>query len=1534
MKYVGKVGVKVVPDTKPFDAAMRRIESQKHDAVVEITGEFRDLIAKHKMVKDLLDGENVEIEIKAKQDELNEARRLIEDLEAEQLDLKVKYDVDRSALDEVSKQLAAQELKASGPRNDVKLAKLREEYDRLAAAAEKSGEAFRKGSQEIGTHLDLAKKSARELQVELVNLGDRRGLKTKAIEEYTTGLNRARRESDRLSESLAGMRAPDTITGELAATRREAELAADRVEALSAAVDKAKRQKKAYKGLQADLKEARIDAEAASKSVAALNKELSGRRRLEIDVDRANNELIRIQHLLDQLNSKDQKVVIDVLLGDAERKLNDALEKKRRLVEDRSVEIKANIDDAEDKIRRLRTELRKTSNEDARATLKLDLDAARRELAQFKIQLRNVDATARLDLDVAAFETKVKRLTEAKEMTVNADLDAAAARIKLATLTRDRFVNLFVRVSGVSQAAAALKGLSGINMLERFRNKLYSVASGLDTTILKMTMFGSAVGTLASTLLAAIPGVVNFAYGLAKIAPAALAVPAIFASLGVGVGVLTAAFRKLSESSVSAAQQFYSTWTGVKDRLDAMKPMIQEAFFTKQTSSALQNLADVVLPQLERGVIRVGKLMGEVFTSGMETLTEALDGGKLDKFFDNMTDMIERSKDGLDGFVRGLTNLALIGSNFFPDMGDWVRDVGTRFGDWASDTEKVTRRIEVAREQFGYLARGSKDFIGVLDALMLATTNTSAGFDGFANAMKSLRTFVEHPAIQVGLRNMFRGASDGVKSIFTKINEVPHLFGAAMTTLGTLLYGLSQIFGDIILGFTTALASPAAFAGLEELMRVLREGVQSIDWVGVGSAIGAIGFAISAMVPYIVEIVNILIGWLPTIFTTIGFVASGLMSVVAALLPIAPAILGIIAAALLMGKIYAIADSIRKGMELVRVAIIASTAAQGGFNLTALANPYTLVIMAIIVAVAALVAAIIYLWNTNDNFRAAVTRIWEQVKDVVSRVMDSIGQSVGEFVAVVGPLFVLAMQWIGDQVAARLTRLSDFWDQHGQTVMAVVGWIVSSVNTILSPITTIIDVMATLGLISKDSASEVEGAMSKMDSSFQRAGTSAETNAARAKNPWQSLGSEVSSSFADVEAAGTASFNALGISAESGFTQVRSCAAEAGAGMSTDWSALLADMQAESDSGMAGIFDSTSLGFGAVASDASAQTSAMSTDVASQFANMQSIASAEMLGLQTNATSHMSGAASGVSSHAGAMSSATAATFATMKSTAIAQSQAMRAGATQAASEMNKKSAAETMAMSNAVVRSTTAMNTASTAQVNSMSASTGSAFTTIVGQSRNSMSQFKGLVVQAATDTMNGFNTGLQQGASRATSTAATIPGSLQGAIGYLGGLLVGHGASLVDGLVSGMMGRLGSALAAARNLASQIASTVAGALRIHSPSRVMRDIGKWIPSGLALGIESNPQVLKKATTKMVNVVTDATSELQDFSVQPFNLTTSVSATVNRPDAVVVDYEVRDAAMTQAGAAVVARSFAKFLAPTIDQELELVGTRTSRGAY
>src|SRR5690606_252691 len=58
---------------------------------------------------------------------------------------------------------------------------------------------------------------------------------------------------------------------------------------------------------------------------------------------------------------------------------------------------------------------------------------------------------------------------------------------------------------------------------------------------------------------------------------------------------------------------------------------------------------------------------------------------------------------------------------------------------------------------------------------------------------------------------------------------------------------------------------------------------------------------------------------------------------------------------------------------------------------------------------------------------------------------------------------------------------------------------------------------------------------------------------------------------------------------------------------------------------------------------------------------------------------------------------------------------------------------------------------------------------------------------------------------------------------------------------------------LSTARTIANQVTRTMQSALRIQSPSRVMRDkVGKWIPEGIAKGIEDNIGSVYKALNKL----------------------------------------------------------------------------------
>lgn len=89
----------------------------------------------------------------------------------------------------------------------------------------------------------------------------------------------------------------------------------------------------------------------------------------------------------------------------------------------------------------------------------------------------------------------------------------------------------------------------------------------------------------------------------------------------------------------------------------------------------------------------------------------------------------------------------------------------------------------------------------------------------------------------------------------------------------------------------------------------------------------------------------------------------------------------------------------------------------------------------------------------------------------------------------------------------------------------------------------------------------------------------------------------------------------------------------------------------------------------------------------------------------------------------------------------------------------------------------------------------------------------------------------------------------------------LVKIGEFIVAGLVTGINNWFGKVKAKVMELAELLPAWLRNKLGIHSPSRVMIAIAKWIPIGVAKGIESTTSVVKTAINKMT------TKAIPDFS-------------------------------------------------------------------
>lgn len=137
------------------------------------------------------------------------------------------------------------------------------------------------------------------------------------------------------------------------------------------------------------------------------------------------------------------------------------------------------------------------------------------------------------------------------------------------------------------------------------------------------------------------------------------------------------------------------------------------------------------------------------------------------------------------------------------------------------------------------------------------------------------------------------------------------------------------------------------------------------------------------------------------------------------------------------------------------------------------------------------------------------------------------------------------------------------------------------------------------------------------------------------------------------------------------------------------------------------------------------------------------------------------------------------------------------------------------------------------------------------------------GLIKNAFTTTFNvikalvrgdmaGVVNAISVGLTNAVSIIRSMVSNITGAFKTLGGQLMQAGRDAVQGFINGVRAKMGEALATARQMASQVVSTVKSALDIHSPSRVMKKLGKHTADGFAEGIRKNAKKAVKAAQKM----------------------------------------------------------------------------------
>ena len=101
----------------------------------------------------------------------------------------------------------------------------------------------------------------------------------------------------------------------------------------------------------------------------------------------------------------------------------------------------------------------------------------------------------------------------------------------------------------------------------------------------------------------------------------------------------------------------------------------------------------------------------------------------------------------------------------------------------------------------------------------------------------------------------------------------------------------------------------------------------------------------------------------------------------------------------------------------------------------------------------------------------------------------------------------------------------------------------------------------------------------------------------------------------------------------------------------------------------------------------------------------------------------------------------------------------------------------------------------------------------------------------------------------SNVVNFARKIPTSIKNGVGNLKSI----GLNLIEGLWKGIKEKFDSVIQRVKDLAAKLPTAVKKVLGIASPSKVFAEVGKWIPEGLALGIESNLGSVENAADAMI---------------------------------------------------------------------------------
>ena len=439
---------------------------------------------------------------------------------------------------------------------------------------------------------------------------------------------------------------------------------------------------------------------------------------------------------------------------------------------------------------------------------------------------RRWELEADLDLQMHRAEEKLKKFEDKNdELKMDLDLETALARAHLAYFTRPRTIDIFANFKGTDLGkifSGMTSGATGLKGVQNQFDSLVNLFDKLDKVVPKWSILGAGVTALGAGLLNLGRTAGGVGVSLVSMSKAALAAPAALAGLA------------------SAGYVGYRVFGDLKEKFDVTKTSL--ANLNKELGDNAWNeygdnlyrLANDVAPSLSKGLNGIAVEEGKVLNGLIDVVRQSNEADQLPRIFENTRLAVSELNPGLQSLARAFLGLGDQSSQYLPRMASYISDVAEKWANWVDTAERtgqVSKAMEKAIEQGGYLKSSVFDLIGVFEGTLGTLAKTENGIQGFSEALAKANKAVHTIKFQETLEAWSAGAQDAQDKMRNAFKDIGDAAYSLKDTTRAVFGDAGQIVGEGITGLSRVLQQSGG--GIRDFSSGVRDGFSQVfDAVG------------------------------------------------------------------------------------------------------------------------------------------------------------------------------------------------------------------------------------------------------------------------------------------------------------------------------------------------------------------------------------------------------------------------------------------------------------------------------------------------------------------------------------------------------------------------------------------------------------------------------------------------------------------------------------------------------------------------------